>query len=70
MKYKYESAYRIRKLKREIKAILKWDVEKINLWFISKNPMLGNSSPEDFIKTGRLDKLEKFVYRALEENVR
>ncbi len=37
------------------------DKRKAELWFNTKNPMLGNISPTDMIRFGRYEKLQKFI---------
>jgi hypothetical protein len=44
------------------------DVTKTQLWFQTRNPMLGNISPRDMVRFGRHEKLLRFVTDALEEN--
>jgi hypothetical protein len=44
------------------------DVQKVGLWFEIANPMLGNISPRNMIRIGRLNRLLKFVMTAREEN--
>ena len=44
------------------------DVQRVGLWFEIANPMLGNISPRDMIRIGRLNRLLKFVMTAREEN--
>ena len=43
--------------------------KKTDTWIRTKNPLLANQRPWDFIKAGREEKLFKFVKNALEENV-
>jgi hypothetical protein len=40
----------------------------VGLWFEIANPMLGNISPRNMIRIGRLKRLLKFVMTAREEN--
>lgn len=42
--------------------------EKTALWFITKNPHLGNSVPINFFLNGRGHKVLKFIKGAKEEN--
>lgn len=35
--------------------------EKADVWFDTKNPLLGNVSPIEMIKSGRWEKLFKFI---------
>lgn len=44
------------------------DIEKTDLWFNTKNPLLGNISPNEMIKVNGIDKLEKFILNCLKEN--
>ncbi len=45
------------------------DIKKAELWFNTKNPMLGNMSPIDMIKFGRYEKLQKFIFNARSGNL-
>src|SRR5580698_4592491 len=42
------------------------DVQKVGLWFEIANPMLGNISPRNMIRIGRLKRLLNFVLEARE----
>jgi hypothetical protein len=44
------------------------DAVKTALWFKTKNPMLGGISPRDMIRFGRYEKLQDFVFDALDDN--
>jgi hypothetical protein len=44
------------------------DQSKTLLWFSTPNPQLGNLTPMDMVKIGRVRKLLTFVQTALEEN--
>jgi hypothetical protein len=44
------------------------DANKAKLCFLIPNPTLGNVTPVDLIKMGRVRKLLSFVRSALEEN--
>jgi hypothetical protein len=44
------------------------DATKTQLWFQTKNPLLGNISPRDMVRYGRHDKLRRIVLDALTEN--
>ena len=44
------------------------DARKTQLWFQTRNPLLGNISPRDMVRYGRHEKLRKVVMEALEEN--
>lgn len=44
------------------------DNTKTQLWFQTKNPLLGNISPRDMVRYGRHEKLRRFVMDALVEN--
>jgi predicted nucleotidyltransferase len=41
------------------------DRTKTALWFKTQNPLLGNLSPRDLIRQGRIDRLRRFVLAAL-----
>jgi hypothetical protein len=44
------------------------NAQKVGLWFEIANPMLGNVSPRDMIRIGRLKRLLNFVLIAREED--
>jgi hypothetical protein len=44
------------------------DEDKATTWFVTQNPLLGNSTPCLMIFLGRFEKLHKFVTAMLEEN--
>ncbi|MEP7311493.1 MAG: hypothetical protein ABI859_02830 [Pseudomonadota bacterium] len=44
------------------------DVTKTQLWFQTKNPLLGNISPRDMVRYGRNEKLRRIVMESLTEN--
>ena len=44
------------------------DARKTQLWFQTRNPLLGNLSPRDMVRYGRHEKLRKVVMEALTEN--
>ena len=44
------------------------DATKTQLWFQTKNPLLGNISPRDMVRFGRQEKLQRIVMDALAEN--
>lgn len=46
------------------------DQSKTQLWFSTPNPQLGNITPLDMIKIGRVRKLLSFVQTALDQNKR
>ena len=46
-----------------------WSFEKPLLWFGTKNPLLGNMTPDDMILTGRHKKLEKFIDNCVDGNI-
>lgn len=48
----------------------KGDKKKTDLWFDTKNPLLGNVSPNEMIRAGRRDKLISFIENQLSENER
>jgi hypothetical protein len=43
---------------------------KSEIWFETKNPLLGGVSPNDMIDAGREEKLLKFIEYSMDENVR
>ena len=45
------------------------DLEKTKLWFESPNPLLGNVSPNEMIKLGRVYKLAMFIDDSLAMNL-
>jgi len=45
------------------------DEEKTRLWFNSKNPHLGGTTPNFLIENGRGDKVEQLIEALLNENV-
>ncbi|MES2215627.1 MAG: hypothetical protein V4485_06450 [Pseudomonadota bacterium] len=53
---------------RLVGEFFKKDKEKTKLWFESKNPLLGNISPEDMLSIGRGWKLLKFIQNQMEGN--
>lgn len=44
------------------------NVKKAELWMNSRNPLLGNITPEFMISVGRSDRLLKFVKNCIAEN--
>lgn len=44
------------------------DVQKTQLWFQTRNPMLGNIAPRDMVRYGRHERLRRVVMDALSEN--
>ena len=44
------------------------DVTKTQLWFQTKNPLLGNISPRDMLRYGRHEKLRRLVMESLDQN--
>lgn len=55
------------KLKRTLDKFF-LDPKMTDLWFKTKNPLLGGVSPDKMIQIGRLKKLTKFVVLTLGEN--
>ncbi len=53
---------------RLVGEFFKGDKKKTNLWFESKNPLLGNVSPDDMLEMGRGWKLLKFLQAQLDGN--
>lgn len=43
------------------------DITKTQLWFQTKNPLLGNISPRDMVRYGRHEKLRRIVMESLVE---
>jgi hypothetical protein len=41
-----------------------WNDEKVDLWFRTSNPLLGNVSPNQMIALDREDRLRDFIYEA------
>ena len=60
------------KPKDELAALLlkffKGDGDKMNLWYHTKNPLLGDISPIDMIQAGRYDRLLRWAKQQLAEN--
>jgi len=46
------------------------DKDKTITWFMVKNPLLGNLSPQDMIRLGRFQKLRTFILNARTKNTR
>jgi hypothetical protein len=44
------------------------NVDKMKMWFHTRNPLLGNVTPNDMILAGRYEKLLKWVKEQLSEN--
>jgi hypothetical protein len=44
------------------------DAARTQLWFKTKNPLLGNISPRDMVRYGRHEKLRRIVMESLAEN--
>jgi len=51
----------------KVKDHMDWDDDKTNVWFATKNPLLGEVSPMDMMIMGRVGKLEKFIDNLVEE---
>ena len=47
-----------------VKHLMGWDDSRVNLWFVTKNPLLGNISPDQMILANRYDRLKKFIDEA------
>lgn len=43
------------------------DVDKTVTWFKTRNPLLGDISPRDMIRSGRFERLRKFILASLQE---
>lgn len=46
---------------------MKWDHARATLWMKSKNPHLGNVSPDEMIERDRVEKLYRFIETSIEE---
>jgi hypothetical protein len=44
------------------------DIDEVKLWFETENPLLGNLTPLQMVKYGRVDKLLKFIKGCREES--
>lgn len=44
------------------------DTSKMNLWYDTRNPLLGGVSPINMIQAGRYDKLLKWAKEQIAEN--
>ena len=47
-----------------VKCLMGWDSEKTRLWFSSKNPLLGNVSPDQMLENGKAMRLRQFIDEA------
>lgn len=54
--------------KRLVAEFFKREPHKIKLWWLTKNPGLGNVSPVDMLLVGREKKLYEFIKSSLEGN--
>ncbi|UJJ52664.1 MULTISPECIES: hypothetical protein [Rhodanobacter] len=45
------------------------DVDKAAKWFSVSNPLLGDISPQDMVRSGRVDRLVRFIANAFDEGV-
>lgn len=54
--------------RRLVREHFQGDQDKTSRWMSTRNPMLGNHSPEDMVMAGREEKLLAFVKAQLEEN--
>jgi len=43
------------------------DVDKTDVWFKTRNPLLGDLSPRDMIRLGRFERLRKFILASLSD---
>ncbi len=43
------------------------DADKTRAWFETRNPLLGDASPLDMIRSGRFERLRKFIVAALSD---
>jgi hypothetical protein len=48
--------------------VMKWDKQKAQLWFNTRNPLLGGVTPNSFEMFSGKNKLEKFIRSQLSEN--
>lgn len=53
---------------RLVLQFFKGDTDKMKMWFHTRNPLLGNVTPNDMIAAGRYEKLLKWVKQQLSEN--
>jgi hypothetical protein len=47
-----------------VAEVFKGDAIKTEMWFHTRNPLLGNVSPRDMIRLGRFGKLMRFIQNA------
>lgn len=45
------------------------DVDKTGTWFKTRNPLLGDISPRDMIRLGRFERLRKFIWLAMSDQM-
>lgn len=53
-----------------VQSFFHGDNKKEVEWFAAKNPLLGNISPNDMIRQGRIDKLLLYIEGAIHESKR
>lgn len=51
-----------------VSAVFDHDLPKIVAWFQTSNPLFGNQTPVEMIKSGRVEKLHKFLTTQVSEN--
>lgn len=51
-----------------VASFFDYDLLKTVEWFQVPNPLLGNLSPSEMIRSGRVDKLHKWVRQQVEAN--
>jgi hypothetical protein len=55
-------------LRQRVQDLMGWDIFKADKWMKTKNTLLGDQAPIDFIRLGTGHKVEKFISAAEEEN--
>jgi hypothetical protein len=45
------------------------DADKTGTWFKTRNPLLGDISPRDMIRLGRFERLRKFIWLAMSDQM-
>lgn len=51
-----------------VRRYMMWDNDQLIPWLGTRNPLLGGSSPNQLIRTGREEKLLKFIKACIKEN--
>lgn len=64
----------VRECLQEIAISINWvakvfggDLDKTVVWFQTRNPLLGDVSPKDMIRSGRFERLRKFILASVQE---